>query len=172
MSEEINKYVQPGMFYTPYVVGYLIKENKVLLGIRKKVSSELGANIIAGIGGHVGDHVEFQDETYDQALIREYQEEVAITPTKFEEIGQVRFIFPHKPKWNQDVKVYVISEWKGEPQETEVIKPVWYDISDLPVDHMWDDAQYWLTDVLKERKHVDMVFLYNEENKIKEFVSR
>lgn len=161
---KIDEYLKQNMVFTPMVVGYLIKNGQVLLGLRKKVSWGLGENLVSGIGGKVGDTPEIANETNEEALVREFWEEIGITPTKFENMGKVRFIFPNKPKWNSVVQIYNINEWKGEPVETEVILPIWYQIDNLPFAQMWDDGQYWTPEVLAGEK-VEMIFLYDEAGK-------
>ena len=123
---EIQKYLKSGVEFTPAVVGFLVKDSKVCLGQRLKVSLGLGENIISGIGGKVGDNPEIKNESHNEALVREFKEEVAVTPINYKEFGEIRFIFPHQPKWNQTVRVYRISSWLGEPRETEVIRPIWF----------------------------------------------
>ncbi len=49
--------------FTPSVVGYLREGGRVCLGVRKKVSLGLGENLVAGIGGRVGDTPEVKSET-------------------------------------------------------------------------------------------------------------
>jgi 8-oxo-dGTP diphosphatase len=46
------------------------------------------------------------------------------------------------------VHVFVTAEWTGKPGESDEIKPVWYNVADLPFDRMWQDSRYWLPDVL------------------------
>src|SRR5512135_2384566 len=137
--------------FTPAVVGYLRDNNRVCLGIRKKVSSGLGENLIAGIGGKVGDSLELRNETPANAMDREASEEIRVKVLEKREMGRVRFIFSHKPldsKWNQDVIIYSITKWEGTPSETESIKPVWFEIGELPWERMWKDNEYWLPKVL------------------------
>jgi len=165
---EISKFLESDAEFTPAVVGFLVKDNQVCLGLRKKVSFGLGENLISGIGGKIGDSPEIKDETPPQALVREFLEEVEVTPESFEDLGQVQFIFPHKPKWNQIVRVYRISSWLGELKETEVIKPMWFEENQLPKDRMWDDNSYWLPRILKGER-VNMIFLFNKNNKVKEY---
>jgi 8-oxo-dGTP diphosphatase len=147
---------------TPAVVGYLTRGNKVLLGLRKKVSFGLGENLVAGIGGKIE-----ADETADQALVREVEEEIGVTPTTYREVGNVTFLWTNKPKWNQKVTIYLVDEWTGEPQETDAIKPIWVNRNELPESQMWEDNLYWVPMVL-EGKQIDATFLYNDEQKIAE----
>ena len=163
--KQLKSYLKSEIFFSPAVVCYLKKGNHVLLGLRKKVSLGLGENLIAGIGGKVGDSPGFEDETHEEALIREVHEEIEIQVLKYRRMGRVRFLFPHKPQWNQDVQVYVVNEWKGEPQETDVIKPIWVEVGDLPISQMWDDNTYWVPKVLLG-EYVDAIFLYADDNKV------
>lgn len=50
---EIDKYLNQVETLMKVVVGYPVKETRVLLGLRKKVSLGLGENLISGIGGKV-----------------------------------------------------------------------------------------------------------------------
>src|SRR5690242_6062547 len=114
----ITEHLESGTQFVPSVVGFLISGDQILLGLRKKVSLGLGANLISGIGGKVGDTEDIADETHEEALIREFAEEIDVRVENYHKVGRVRFIFPAKPKWQQDVTIYVIDEWTGEPQET------------------------------------------------------
>lgn len=164
---EIKKLLESNIIFTPAVVCYLVKDNEVILGLRKKVSLGLGENLIAGIGGKIGDEEGLEDETPEEALKREVKEEIKVEITKFRKMGRVKFIFPHKPKWNQDVLVYVVDEWEGEPKETDPIKPMIYGINQIPFDQMWDDNKYWVPLVLKGEQ-VNAIFLFDENTKVKE----
>lgn len=160
---QIQKHLASDIAFTKAVVCYLKKGNKVLLGLRKRVSLGLGENLISGIGGKVGDTLQNQYESLEQALEREVLEEIGVSIKVFRKMGRVKFIFPHKLKWNQDVLVYVVESWEGEPTETQDIKPLWFDVDQLPFSKMWDDNRFWVPEVLKG-KEVDAVFLYDEDN--------
>ncbi len=168
MSEIQNKLKQ-GVVFVPAVVCYFKKDDEVLLGLRKKVSLGLGENLIAGIGGKIGDQLEFQDETPEEALIREVKEEIGVTITQFKKVGRVRFIYQDKPKWQQDVQVYIVEGWKGDPQETDFVKPLWFSITQLPTSKMWEDNTYWIPKVLAG-ENVDAIFLLDNDGKVIEYI--
>ena len=149
---------------TQAVVCYPTKDDKVLLGIRKSSSTDLGLNLIAGFGGKVGDHEEFAKESIEDALIRELKEELNITLTSYTHRGSVTFLFPNKPKWSMQTQIYVTSEWEGEPTETESMKPEWFEMRNLPSSQMWEDNQYWVPLVLRG-KNIEAIFVYNDDNK-------
>lgn len=154
---------------TRAVVCFLVQGDKVLLGLRKKVSHGLGHNRISGIGGKVGDEVGFENESNEDALKRELLEEINIEVVGFKNMGRVRFVFASKPKWNQDVQIYVCTEWRGDPSETDVIRPIWYPKAQLPVDQMWEDNKYWLERILAG-EIIDAVFFYGSDDRVEEYV--
>ncbi len=172
---EIDKYLA-SVTFTPAVVGYLLDENKILLGERKKVSSGLGQNLVAGIGGKVGDHPETKNETLEEAMDREADEEIGdrenpLRVIEKQDMGRVRFIFTHKApdsQWNQDVRIYAITKWEGTPVETESTKPMWFETNKIPWERMWEDNQHWLPKVLAGQR-INATFLYRDDNKIAEY---
>lgn len=169
LESEIQKLEKP---MRPAVVCYLIDGDRVLLGLRKRVSLGLGANLISGIGGKIEvDPEAFENgeviflETAEEALIRELQEEISVTPTEFTEVGRIRFVFPANPKWNQDVKAYLCTNWTGEPAESEEIAPEWHEISNLDeiFPKMWEDNQHWLPKVFNG-EIIEAIFVYEDDN--------
>lgn len=164
--ETIDSYLDTKPDFVKAVVGYLIKDENLILGLRKKVSNGLGENLISGIGGKVE-----KGEKDEEALIREIDEEICVKVLEYRDMGRVRFLFPHKPSWNQDVKIYIADEWDGEPTETEAIMPI-NSIEDkaltkanIPLDRMWDDNSYWLPHVLSG-KRIDAFYLFDENSKV------
>lgn len=167
---EIDKFLT-SVTFTPAVVGFLRDGNRLCLGARKKVSSGLGENLVAGIGGKIGDLPEIQNETASDAMDRETNEEIGVAVIKKQEMGRVRFIFSHKPldsEWNQDVRIYSITRWQGVPSETESTKPEWFDMGNIPWGRMWEDNQYWLPKVLSGQQ-IDAIFLYRDDYKVVEY---
>ena len=73
IMSDLEKYLKQAPNLQKVVVGYLLRDNEVLLGERKKVSLGLGQNIIAGIGGKVEGN-----ETNEEALEREFLEEINV----------------------------------------------------------------------------------------------
>jgi 8-oxo-dGTP diphosphatase len=63
-------------------------------------------------------------------------------------MGLVKFAFPYRENWSQDSTVFVGSRFEGQPEESDEVSPDWFAIDELPLDEMWDDAKYWLPEVL------------------------
>ena len=72
--------------FIPAVVAFLVKDDQVLLIERKKVTLNLGKNLISGVGGKIGDSEPFKNESADEALVRELNEELELTPTKYQKL--------------------------------------------------------------------------------------
>lgn len=135
--EELKK------IYTTLVI--IKKGNKILLGEKKRGFAKGSLN---GIGGK-------QDigETNEQAMIRETQEEIGVTPTKFELIGKLWFDMFYKGEHvNMFLTIYMCDEYTGVPVETEEIIPNWYDIEKIPYNRMLKDDILWLPMALNGKK--------------------
>ena len=160
---KILDYLENEPEYVQAVAGFMIDGDKVLLGLRKKVSNNLGENQYAGIGGKIE-----EGESADNCLIREFKEEIEVDLVKFEKMGRARFLNPFNPQWNMAVDYFVVSEWMDEPKETEVIKPVWFNKEAIPFDQMFRDNKYWLPNLLKA-EHFDGIFLYGEDHEVADY---
>lgn len=120
---------------------FLRRDNEILLAMKKR---GFGANRYNGVGGKVD-----PGETIEQALIRECQEEINVTPTSYRQVAEHDFIQNEgDDPWRMYVHVYMCDQWQGEPVETEEMAPEWFDISKIPYDKMWQDDEYWLPQVL------------------------
>lgn len=98
-------------------------------------------------------------------------EEVSVTPRDLVKVAELYFYFPTveiPEKWNQKVHVYVTWSWEGEVWESEEIQPEWFAMEKVPFDLMWDDAKYWLNDVLDWKKVV-WNFTFNNELGVLEY---
>mgnify|MGYP003393262765 CR=1 FL=1 len=145
---------------------FLVKENKVLLAMKKR---GFGVGKWNGVGGKVSDGEDIKDAT-----AREAKEEigVSINPTDLKSHGSIKFSFEDKPDWNQEVHIFVTEKWEGEPMESEEMKPQWYKIDKLPFNEMWLDDPYWMPKVLAGKK-VEGEFMFNENgSKILKFEVR
>ena len=142
-------------------VSFLVNENTVLLGYKK---SGFGKGNFLGIGGKVE-----RGETLEHSAAREISEEIGVTVSKYIPMGYLNFYFPHieDESWNQKVHIFVVQGWVGEPQETDEIRPEWYNLDSLPFENMWDDARYWLPDILKG-KEMKREFLFDSNLKVVE----
>jgi len=138
---------------------FLLDGDRVLLGVKK---SGFGNGRLVGIGGKIE-----KGETSLQATIREAEEEIKIIASNLSKRASLTFQFPHIPdrSWDQKVHVFTSTTWSGRPVETEEIKPVWTQIPKIPMNKMWDDAQYWLHAVLSGKKLTGK-FIFDQNLKV------
>ena len=134
---------------------FVVKGDSVLL-IRKKRG--LGAGKINGPGGRLEG-----DETPKECAIRETREELLINPLHVREAGQLFFHAEDMPRIHGHV--FVATDYEGMPTETDEAIPIWFKVSDLPFDEMWDDDRLWLAEVL-QGAIVEGYFTFVEESMI------
>lgn len=122
-----------------------VKDNKVCLGMKKR---GFGVNKLNGFGGKIE-----EGETVEQALIREVKEETdGVVLKSFRKVGEMSYVFPAKPEWNQIVHVFLANKWEGEPKETEEMSVEWHPIANVPYERMWDNDRHWIPLVLDGKK--------------------
>jgi 8-oxo-dGTP pyrophosphatase MutT (NUDIX family) len=125
----------------------ITRNNKILLGMKKR---GFGQGKYNGFGGKPQDNEELMD-----CVCRETEEETGIRLSKdnLELVGIFDFYFTNKPKdWDQQVHVFKTNLYRGEPKETEEMKPQEFPITDIPYSQMWVDDSYWLPKVLAGKK--------------------
>ncbi len=132
----------------------LVRDGRILLAMKKR---GFGSGRYNGVGGKIT-----SGETIEQALVRECQEEIEVTPTKFDKVALHDFAFPDGTP-DMQVHAYICTEWEGEPVETEEMAPKWFDIADIPYDKMWQDDIIWLPLVLVGKKMICR-FVFDEND--------
>jgi|GEM_PF-204539 len=137
---------------------FLRKDDRILLAMKKR---GFGADRYNGVGGKIE-----ASETIEEALVRECQEEIKVTPTHFWHVAEHDFVQDHgKNPWRMYVHVFLCDQWKGEPTETEEMAPEWMNIVDIPYDNMWSDDRFWLPQVLEGHKVVGN-FTFDEQDNL------
>ena len=131
---------------------FVMRDGQILL-IRKKRG--LGAGKINGPGGRLE-----KGETALESAVRETREEVGVTPTDLEHIGELFFQFLDGYKLH--VAVFAAGGCVGELCETDEATPIWTDIDKIPYHDMWEDDAHWLPLLLK-RKTFRGYFVFDGE---------
>ncbi len=122
---------------------FLLREDQILLAMKKR---GFGKGLWNGVGGKIE-----QGESVEQALVRECQEEIGVTPTAYDKIAEIHFSFPDDTP-DIHAHVYFSKEWQGTPVETDEMAPQWFSVHDIPYDNMWQDDIVWLPQVLQGKK--------------------
>ncbi len=144
---------------THTATGFYIKDDKILFGLRRKSSTDLGIGLFSGIGGKLE-----PGETASQALEREFQEEIGVKPLKYELIGKLVYIFQDQEvssPWNQIAYFYYVSEIDGKPKTTPKTKPVFFNINNIPWYNVWIDNKMWFS-LFLDRQPFYGEFIYED----------
>lgn len=137
--------------------------SELLLAMKKKGFGEGWWN---GTGG------KYDPSKGDKSILdsahRETHEEIGIKIKNPQKVAVIDFYFLEPPKgkkFDQQVHVYLVREWQGEPEESEEMQPQWFKKEEIPFTEMWDADQHWLPHVL-EGKKLKAKFSFDKNNKV------
>lgn len=136
---------------------FVYNDTHILLGEIKKNGVLNGR--INGFGGKVE-----KGETIEDAAVRELGEEAGIIPVDMKKRGELFFEFdpdgnPFVGKPVLEVHVYCAKEFKGDPLETDEMRPKWFLHSEIPFERMWPDDPHWLPMLLEGKSFKGNFFL-------------
>ena len=131
----------------------IYNDKHILLGMKKRGFGEGRWN---GFGGKV-----HKGETIEEAAKRELKEEACIRVDKIDKRGVLLFEFEGNPE-KLEMHIFSSNTFKGEPTETEEMKPRWFLRDEIPYDSMWPDDPYWIPSML-EGKNFTGSFLFDSE---------
>lgn len=137
----------------------LVKDKRVLLAMKKR---GFGVGRWNGVGGKVK-----ENESIENAAVRETKEEIGILIRKLAKKAVLNFYFKNKPDFDQQVTVFIVEDWIGEPDESDEMKPRWFRKDKLPFKKMWWDDPLWLPKVLED-KSLEASFLFDDKDKVLE----
>lgn len=137
---------------------FLRRDDQILLAMKKR---GFGAGKWNGVGGKLE-----EGESLEDATIRETQEEIGVAALKFHLVAEHDFIQDaEEDPWHMYVYAYLCDEWQGEPEESEEMRPQWYQTDAIPYENMWEDDKYWLPQVLQGQK-VQGTFIFDSDDKL------
>ncbi|MDB5166169.1 MAG: 7,8-dihydro-8-oxoguanine triphosphatase [Candidatus Saccharibacteria bacterium] len=133
-----------------------LRDDEILLAMKKR---GFGAGYYNGPGGKLE-----SGETLEQAMVRECQEEISLTPKNWEKVAICDFEFPDHEQ-NMQLHVFVCRQWEGEPAESEEMAPEWFNIKEIPYDKMWHDDIVWFPSVIAGSKLLGR-FIFNGDERM------
>ena len=124
---------------------YVFRDGKILLGMKKRGFGEGWWN---GFGGKVQ-----SGEDVTVAAMRELQEEAGLVAETWERRGVLRFYFEDQDVV-REVHVFAILSYRGEPKESEEMRPSWFFPENVPFAQMWPSDRLWLPIFLQGKSFV------------------
>jgi len=119
------------------------KPIKVCLAMKKR---GFGVGMWNGSGGKPQ-----EVESVSQASIREVEEELGVKVIQMAKYAEIDFIL-QKEETLVKMHAFLVTDWQGELQETEEMKPEWFDIENIPYDKMWQADRQWLPLIFSGKK--------------------
>lgn len=121
---------------------FIKQGNNILLAKKKRGFAQGTYN---GIGGK-------QDvgESIEQAMVRETQEEIRVTPIEYYQAGLIEFDTWYKGEHvDLNLNIFICNKYIGEPIETEEMKPQWFKQNNIPFNEMMQDDIVWIPKILE-----------------------
>lgn len=139
----------------------LTRDDEVLLAMKKR---GFGEGLWNGVGGKIE-----AGETIEQAMVRETEEEIGVTPLNWTKVAELDFLqdADAPEPWHMYVHAYTCDAWNGEPRESEEMRPQWFKTDAIPYHQMWDDDKFWLQHALKGEK-LRGHFVFDERDRLLE----
>lgn len=137
----------------------LVKDGKVLLAMKKR---GFGASLWNGYGGKP--HPD-QDKSLEDTAVRETREESGLVIDKkdLQQIGIAQFFFDDNSDWDQEVHIFLVRQWQGEPMETDEMRPQWFNVNDMPLNEMWVSDREWLPLMVRDGKKLFVQTHFNAD---------
>jgi 8-oxo-dGTP diphosphatase len=133
-----------------------VKDNQILLALKKR---GFGIGKWNGYGGKPEG-----GEDLLSCAVRETAEEIGVQIEKADlnHLGRLEFYFTDNPSWNQEVNIFKVHKWNGEPVETDEMRPQWFDFDKIPFEQMWLEDKHWIPKFLAGKKF-EGKFNYNHD---------
>eukprot|EP01116_Phalansterium_solitarium_P003619 TRINITY_DN14433_c0_g1_i1.p1 TRINITY_DN14433_c0_g1~~TRINITY_DN14433_c0_g1_i1.p1 ORF type:complete len:173 (+),score=50.03 TRINITY_DN14433_c0_g1_i1:159-677(+) len=133
----------------------IVADGRVLLGFKKR---GFGAGKWTGFGGKVN----CLEETVEEAAARELMEEASIEAVDLECRGVLQFEFaPPLNTAPHSIHVFAATAFRGQPLESDEMRPDWHPTEALPYGLMWPDAEVWMP-VFFEGTRFRATFFYDD----------
>ncbi|MFW0862100.1 MAG: 8-oxo-dGTP diphosphatase [Candidatus Komeilibacteria bacterium] len=130
--------------------------DKLLLGMKKRGFGEGWYN---GFGGKLE-----EGESLEEAAFREMKEESGVKAKNLRKTGVLKFDFVDNRE-RLEVHVFHVTEYEGEPIESEEMKPEWFHVDEIPFNKMWPDDIHWLP-LFLEGHLFEGVFSFDKDHKM------
>ena len=136
-----------------------VTESGVILGEKKQ---GFGAGWWNGFGGKVE-----TGETYEEAAIRETEEESGLVVNSLVHAANVLFYFDYVPRVMS--RAYISTDFSGVPIETDEMRPQAFPLDQLPYDSMWPADRFWVPRVLSTDELLGFRVFFDKDKKFLQY---
>jgi len=140
---------------TEATVCIIIRDDCILL--QKKTAGRFGEGKWNGPGGKLG-----PGETPENCARREVREETGLRVRSLRLHGALRHYFGDVDEPDWIVYQFSVTEFEGEPMESDEGELRWFPVDEIPYGEMWQDDEHWLP-LLLDGKDFTGDFYFNED---------
>ena len=134
------------------VLIYLKKDNKYLMLLRNKKENDLNEGKWIGIGGHIE-----QNETTEEALIREVKEETNLDLISYKSRGYIHFI---NDEYEEIMYLFTSDNFEGNLIECNEGTLKWIDEKDILNLNLWEGDRIFLPTLLYKEEEIKLELIY------------
>lgn len=132
------------------IVCYLIRDNKYLMLYRNKKLIDPNKGKWITVGGHIE-----ENETKEEACIREVFEETGFTLLDYKYLGIVHF----RGDFKEDMDIFISHSFSGEMHECDEGELEWFTKNEINNLNMWEGDYLFLDSVFNE-ENINMTITY------------
>ena len=132
------------------IVCYLIRDNKYLMLCRNKKLIDPNKGKWITVGGHIE-----ENETKEEACIREVFEETGFTLLDYKYLGIVHF----RGDFKEDMDIFISHSFSGEMHECDEGELEWFTKNEINNLNMWEGDYLFLDSVFNE-ENINMTITY------------
>lgn len=141
------------------VLCYIKKENQYLMLHRNKKKKDINKDKWVGIGGHIE-----ENETIEEALLREVKEETGLTLVSYDKRGYIKFI---NDDYEEEMFLFSSNEFEGEIIDCLEGELSWIDEDEIFNLNLWEGDRYFLKPLINNEEYFDLELIYSKDKLIK-----
>ena len=144
--------------YQETVLCYIFKDDEVLMLKKNEVKGDMNSSKWLGVGGHIE-----ENESPDDAILRETKEETGLTLTSYDLLGTIKFYM--NGKYTEKIYVYAGYEVKGEMISCDEGLLQFFKKDEILNLSLWEGDKIFLRPLLENKKFKCSLY-YNDEKLI------
>lgn len=144
--------------YQETVLCYIFKDDEVLMLKKNEVEGDMNSSKWLGVGGHIE-----ENESPDDAILRETKEETGLTLTSYDLLGTIKFYM--NGKYTEKIYVYAGYEVKGEMISCDEGFLQFFKKDEILNLSLWEGDKIFLRPLLENKKFKCSLY-YNDEKLI------
>lgn len=141
------------------VLCYIKKNNHYLMLHRNKKKNDMNKDKWIGIGGHIE-----ENETIEEALLREVKEETGLILVSYSKRGYIKFI---NNDYEEEMFLFSSDEFEGEIINCLEGELHWIEKKDILNLNLWEGDIYFLKPLINDEKFFSLELIYDKDKLVR-----